>query len=270
MAILFVIFFVVIGCFIYFTRKDVLVSLKGKAGELKVKNELSKLPEDYVVLKDIILRIENGTSQIDHVVVSKYAIFAIETKNYRGQIYGSDYKDEWLQTIVTNVRYPRKWWKVYRYVTKNTFYSPVKQARGHALAIQKFLDSQFILPIVPIVVFAGDADISTVKSTMSVIYVEDVLTEILKYKKVWLEQSQVEQIAEALKKGDLSRQVSTREYVQNIKRSIIEKGYKEIELRCPRCGSPLYQRSGKFGPFYGCSNYPRCRYTAPVKRELNE
>ena len=30
---------------------------------------------------------------------------------------------------------------------------------------------------------------------------------------------------------------------------------------CPRCGGELLKRNGRFGPFYGCSNYPECRYT---------
>ncbi len=31
--------------------------------------------------------------------------------------------------------------------------------------------------------------------------------------------------------------------------------------RCPRCGGDLVKRSGRFGAFYGCSNFPGCRYT---------
>lgn len=30
---------------------------------------------------------------------------------------------------------------------------------------------------------------------------------------------------------------------------------------CPRCGGNLVERSGKYGKFIGCSNYPKCRYT---------
>lgn len=30
---------------------------------------------------------------------------------------------------------------------------------------------------------------------------------------------------------------------------------------CPKCGGELRRRSGKFGQFYGCSNYPQCRFT---------
>ena len=33
---------------------------------------------------------------------------------------------------------------------------------------------------------------------------------------------------------------------------------------CPRCGGELTKRNGKFGPFYGCSNYPACRYTKNI------
>lgn len=36
---------------------------------------------------------------------------------------------------------------------------------------------------------------------------------------------------------------------------------------CPKCGSALVKRHGKFGDFYGCSNYPACRYTEPLTGE---
>jgi DNA topoisomerase-1 len=30
---------------------------------------------------------------------------------------------------------------------------------------------------------------------------------------------------------------------------------------CPQCGQPLVSRTGKHGPFIGCSGFPKCRYT---------
>lgn len=36
---------------------------------------------------------------------------------------------------------------------------------------------------------------------------------------------------------------------------------KENVRQCPKCGSELKKRSGRFGEFWGCSNYPNCRYT---------
>lgn len=35
----------------------------------------------------------------------------------------------------------------------------------------------------------------------------------------------------------------------------------ETGLECPRCGGILCLRKGKFGAFYGCGNFPACRYT---------
>ena len=32
---------------------------------------------------------------------------------------------------------------------------------------------------------------------------------------------------------------------------------------CPQCGSPLVLRVGRYGKFYACSNYPKCKYTKP-------
>lgn len=33
--------------------------------------------------------------------------------------------------------------------------------------------------------------------------------------------------------------------------------------KCPHCGHYMMERSGKFGTFVGCSNYPNCKYIAP-------
>jgi len=50
--------------------------------------------------------------------------------------------------------------------------------------------------------------------------------------------------------------------VRYIKMAKKDKGEPKEDLKiCPRCGGNLVQRNGKFGPFYGCSNYPKCNYT---------
>jgi DNA topoisomerase-1 len=43
---------------------------------------------------------------------------------------------------------------------------------------------------------------------------------------------------------------------------------KEIEQQpCPECGGTLTVKSGRFGPFIACGNYPKCRHTRPLKRD---
>lgn len=35
-------------------------------------------------------------------------------------------------------------------------------------------------------------------------------------------------------------------------------------MECPICGGELILRNGKYGPFYGCSNFPECRHTEKI------
>jgi DNA topoisomerase-1 len=37
-----------------------------------------------------------------------------------------------------------------------------------------------------------------------------------------------------------------------------------LEEACPECGAALVRREGRFGPFIGCSAYPKCKYTRQV------
>ncbi|MDE5540152.1 MAG: type I DNA topoisomerase, partial [Bacilli bacterium] len=56
---------------------------------------------------------------------------------------------------------------------------------------------------------------------------------------------------------------------------LVEKAFKEMEKKepektgdiCPECGSDLVIRSGRYGEFTACSNYPTCKY---IKKEEKE
>lgn len=62
-----------------------LIPSKGKVGEKIVAGKLNRLPKDqYLVLNNVTIPTPKGSSQIDHLVVSIYGIFVIETKNYNG------------------------------------------------------------------------------------------------------------------------------------------------------------------------------------------
>jgi len=42
---------------------------------------------------------------------------------------------------------------------------------------------------------------------------------------------------------------------------------KKTDKICPKCGSPLVDRMGRFGRFYACSKFPECKYTESIKDE---
>lgn len=96
--------------------------------------------KSYVLFNNLILESDRNTShtEIDHVVVSPYGIFCIETKSHRGSIYG--YKDV------------RKW-KQYLGGNEYDFYNPIHQNYKHTKAIQNLLGSEIKVPIHSLVVF---------------------------------------------------------------------------------------------------------------------
>ena len=234
---------------------------KGKIGEARVNAILSHLPDGYKVLNDTVLKTPKGTTQIDHIVASKYGVFAIETKNYRGDIYGDDNRREWTQIIVTDVTYRRKWYKTYTYVTKNHFFNPVKQAYAHVYAIKKILNKWSYLPVVPIVVFTGNANLSNVTTENHVVYDDNLLDTIMGYKASYLSDSDLDNVANILTQNNIRSSVDNKTHVRNIRAAQRDSDRKISSGICPRCGGTLVKRTGKYGSFYGCSNYPNCKFT---------
>ena len=94
--------------------------IKGSVGEAKAARQLSKLDrEEYRVINDILVTSHGHSSQIDHIVVSRFGIFVIETKHYKGWIHGGENSEYWTQSI---------------YNHKNKFRNPIKQNAGHIRA----------------------------------------------------------------------------------------------------------------------------------------
>ena len=89
----------------------------GDTGELKLSSILKSLPECYHVMDDVLLQTKRGSTQIDHIIVSPFGIFIVETKNHKGMIFGDTMGRVWTQVL--------------RNGAHNTFYSPVLQNAGH-------------------------------------------------------------------------------------------------------------------------------------------
>lgn len=233
---------------------------KGKRGEMRIHEILLQMPEDYHVIDDVVLKTNKGTTQIDHIVVSKYGIFVIETKNYRGEIYGDDNRQQWTQIIVTDVTYRKKWYKTYTYVSKSHFYNPVKQSIGHLYEIKKILSEWPCLKIIPIVVFAGTANLSNVKSNKHVIYDNNLIATIQNYRTVYLSDSDVQSVLNRILEKNRRNIIDNTTHVRNVYAAKNNYNRKLASGICPKCGGKLVLRSGKFGNFYGCSNYPNCNF----------
>ena len=124
-----------------------LLPSKGAIGEKRVAHILKKLPEDrYKVINNLLIQNNGHKTQIDHIVVSVYGIFVIETKTYQGWIYGGENSDYWTQNIYGN-----------KYLLRN----PIHQNYGHIKAVKNILDEYPGLPYISIVAFSRHSECET-------------------------------------------------------------------------------------------------------------
>jgi len=76
--------------------------MKGVLGEYRVSRRLNKLASRYEgkVFNDVIIPGDNNrTSQIDHILITPYGVYVIETKNVAGKIYGKEDDQYWTQSL---------------------------------------------------------------------------------------------------------------------------------------------------------------------------
>lgn len=120
-------------------------------GELEVVHLLaSKLSaKEYFLFNNLIVPSEVlGTTQIDHVVVSRYGIFVIENKDLNGWVYANDNHKKWTQTLNRRSKY--------------TFQNPLIQNFAHISALKEqlpFIKNQMF----NVVVFSPRAQFKTEK-----------------------------------------------------------------------------------------------------------
>ncbi|WP_105190204.1 nuclease-related domain-containing protein [Pseudoalteromonas sp. T1lg48] len=107
--------------------KAVLVFKAGSIGEWWVNLKLKELTKgtNLTLYENLLLRTENGEfTEVDHLLVSPFGIFVIESKNYSGWIFGNERQAKWTQRTL-------------RY--KSQFMNPLRQNYKHCLAVQSFL-----------------------------------------------------------------------------------------------------------------------------------
>lgn len=220
---------------------------KGSIGESIVARKLGKLNDDeFKVFNNVLLRTGSGLSQIDHIVISIYGIFVIETKNYSGWIHGSEYSEYWTQSI---------------YKKKTKFRNPIKQNWAHIFALKEVLSDFPQVAYHPVVVFAGSAELKNIHSKIPVIYDHQLLQTLMdKRRTPCLSIVQVKKISDRLDEVFIQDKQAIKEHVYQVREHAYERRQKERSLVCPRCGGELVVRDGPYGKFYGCLNYPGCRY----------
>ena len=223
---------------------------KGRRGEKQVAALLSLLSKDkYKVINNLLLQSGGYSTQIDHVVISVFGIFVIETKYYKGWIYGGEKSEFWTKNV---------------YGHKYELRNPLWQNKGHIKAITKLLDDPGLIPIHSIVAFSRQARLKVDRS-LPVMYWYQVVPYIKRFREPFLASSYVDEIYRTLMAANVEDKSARKQHVQSVKQNKQRRDAAVASGRCPKCGGRLVLRKGQYGRFYGCANYPRCTYTLNMK-----
>lgn len=225
---------------------------KGHLGEKNVQLFTSLRLDSAVYrrIDNITLGSAGETTQIDHVFVSEYGIFVVETKNMKGWIFGGENQAEWTQKI---------------FKKSSKFQNPLRQNYKHVKALQTIL----ALPpkaIHSVVVFVGESEFKT-PMPRNVTHQGDLVTYIRSFTSPILTKEMVQIIIDKIEQARLpATQETARIHIENLRARARKVDAGEA---CPRCGASLVFRTSKSGSqvgskFMGCSGYPKCRYTRAV------
>ena len=121
--------------------------LRGWFGEKKTAFNmwLSLDSNVYRRFHDVIIPSKNGTTQIDHLLVSPFGLFIVETKNKKGWIFGSEDQPKWTQTL---------------YGKKYSFQNPLRQTFRQKKVLSEFLGLNESM-IRSVIYFVGDSKFKT-------------------------------------------------------------------------------------------------------------
>ena len=176
---------------------------KTNVGEEEVKETLSKI-RGYKLLNDIMIRGNNGTSQIDHILIGKKGVFVIETKDYNGIIYGEEYSREWTQVI--NLK-------------KNKFYNPIRQNYGHIKSLEKYITRKNIF--ISLIVFTNKSTLKKIKTDTPVIQLKKLKKFIRKYKSDNnLTKEEIDNIYNLIRKNNIDSKRERKKHVKRIVKNI--------------------------------------------------
>lgn len=225
----------------------------GWFGERIVAFLLRRLDQNqYRRLHNIYLPLPDGTTtQIDHIVVSAYGVFVIETKTYKGWIFGDANSKVWTQAIVR---------KGFRKPLKHTFQNPIRQNYAHLCAIERCTGIPKDV-MRPVIALSGEATFKTERPE-GVCSFGQVVGYIRSFTTPLIEIGQVNEIVDAFREWQATLTHRQRaKHVENLKRRHEGILRSDPVPQCPYCGSSMVLRTSKSGgkSFYGCSTYPKCR-----------
>lgn len=216
----------------------------GDLGEYKINIQLDQLPNSCRFLSNLMLynpKSKTGYSQIDHIILSPYAMFIIETKNYSGTIYGSKDRAKWL----INGKFPMG--------------NPFNQNFGHIKAVQSLLNDVDCSSIVSMVSFSRrgtfkvESELRKIHSNELIVYDTELFDFItrkinvlrLQLKEPVFTEEKIHQMFATLTKNNITDKNIRDQHIKNIKISIKE-AESNSSASCVTCGKVVSDKVSNY------------------------
>ena len=268
---------------------------KGKYGEYLIYKYLMGLEQQGAKFLFNIYVPKNGeeTTEIDVLMVSQKGLFVFESKNYSGWIFGSEFQKYWYQTLPTGRRNRSHKEKFYNPIYQNNthikYLNSLIGANYPTYSIITFSERctlrniEVKTPNVYVInryhvrdlialIYENKPDILTDQEITEIYNVLYPLTQVDENVK----QKHIDNINNKFKNNYIfsntldNSNVSISTLINNnepiiVEPEIIEKPQSKEELICPLCGAKLELKTARYKThagqkFYGCSNYPKCKY----------
>ncbi len=183
------------------SNKEELPYYKGRWGERVVANHLNMLGKEYLIINDVMIEANNRTSQIDHIVVSPYGIFVIETKNYSGILYGEEY-DRYIPYICGP--------------NQHSIYNPLKQNRSHVYTLMNALDIHNRNVFIPILAISDNCE-SHIQAKADIVPFDCVCDAIDQYKQPIFSYEDVLSIAQRINDLNIQNAEDREKHVERVR-----------------------------------------------------
>ncbi len=182
-------------------------TFKGILGEtvINIATWLALDKTVYHRLNNITLPLaKGGSTQIDHVIVSVYGIFVIETKNYKGWIYGKETQTQWTQAFPNGSKYK--------------FQNPLRQNYLHIKTLADLLELE-INYFHSMIAFIGECELKTRDELPEHVLKGGIVTYIKSKQDEILTEEDVELIVEQIQNNRFAKSWRTnrahKEYLKN-------------------------------------------------------
>ena len=142
--------------------------------------------------------------------------------------------------------------------------TPIHQNQGHIRALRFLLKDYGNIPYISIVAFSRQASLG-IDALTPVIYWDQIPRIINQFETRVLSESQIQSIYNILLANNNGDKAAKKQHISNVRHNELKRDIAVANGYCPQCGGTLTLRQGKYGKFYGCSNYPHCKYTTPYR-----